>query len=70
MLLEENEKILKIQQGYIRETVNKITLSASFDKILQMQDEGISYSYGTGCERVCKSELIERQRQRKNQYND
>ena len=50
----------------MRETVNKITLSASFDKILQMQDEGISYSYGAGCERVCKSELIERQRQRKN----
>lgn len=63
--LENYKTILRVQVRFknelhkvFTEKVKKITLSANDNKRLQTFDWAISYPYGAGAERVCKTELM------------
>ena len=63
--LLNNEIILKSQQRFkskahnvYTEEINKIALSSNDDKRLQTFDRITSYPYGTGAEKVCKTEFL------------
>ena len=56
--LFNNEIILRQQQRFKSEEVNKIALSSNDDKRLQTYDGITTYPYGTRAGKVCKTELL------------
>ena len=63
--IKNNKLILKTQQrfksekhNFVPEEVNKITLSANDDKIIQSIDSVETYAYGTRKDLICKKEEL------------
>ena len=53
-----NKVILKSQQRFKSEEVNKIAISSNDDKRLQTFDGITSYPYGSSVGKVCKTQIL------------
>ena len=57
--IKSDKSILKIQQRFESERINKITLNSNDDKRMQSIDLIEKYAYGTSKDLVCDKEVIE-----------
>ena len=58
MILKSQQRFKSETHNVYTEEINKIALSSNDDKRLQTYDRITSYSYGASAGKVCKTELL------------